>query len=179
MKEKNNEATFNALFSLLVDSEVLQKEKHIKPDPKAQTNEIINKKLIERVKDKVHTNIRFTDKVIPSLYFNYEMECIGLNGVFTGAKSINFNQTEQTIQKEVSHYYALSTMLENQHGKYGKQNNFYLISDEPDGIGTKEHQFWVKLKKGKKFKLIHSEEADIVAQKIEETNARTFLKIEL
>jgi len=175
--ESNTSNTFDALFSLMIENENLYKEKSISVQS-VKTLENINKKLIERVKHKVHTNIKFTDKIIPSLYFNYEMDCIGLNGVFTAAKSINFNQSELTIQKEVSNYYAISSMLENLKGKYGKENNFYLISDEPDNIGSKEHMLWEKLRKGIKFKLIYSEEADIVAEKIEETNAGMFLPID-
>jgi len=175
--ESNTSNTFDALFSLMIENENLYKEKSISVQA-IKTLENINKKLIERVKHKVHTNIKFTDKIIPSLYFNYEMDCIGLNGVFTAAKSINFNQSELTIQKEVSNYYAISSMLENLKGKYGKENNFYLISDEPDNIGSKEHMLWEKLRKGIKFKLIYSEEADIVAEKIEETNAGMFLPID-
>jgi len=178
IKEKNTQDTLDKLYSLMIDKDDIQKLKIIKNEQIERVTEIINRKLINRVKDKVHTHIKFTDKYIPSLYFNYEMDCIGLNGVFTGAKSVNFNQTEPTIQKEISNYYALSTMLENLHGRYGKKNNFYLISDEPETISSKEHLLWTKLKKGKKFKVIFSEEADLVARKIEETNAKTFLEIE-
>ena len=177
IKEKNTQDTLDKLYSLMIDKDDIQKLKIIKNEQIERVTEIINRKLINRVKDKVHTHIKFTDKYIPSLYFNYEMDCIGLNGVFTGAKSVNFNQTEPTIQKEISNYYALSTMLENLHGRYGKKNNFYLISDEPETISSKEHLLWTKLKKGKKFKVIFSEEADLVARKIEETNAKTFLEI--
>ncbi|RKE04434.1 DUF3037 domain-containing protein [Marinifilum flexuosum] len=177
IKEKNSLETLDKLFSLMVDKETPQ-PKIYKVDQIHKVSEVINRKLITRVKDKVHTNIKFTDKYIPSLYFKYEMDCIGLNGVFTGAKSVFFNQSEVTIQKEISNYYALSTMLENMHNRYGLKNNFYLISDEPNEIGSKQHQLWEKLMKGKKFNVIHSEEADLVALKIEETKAKTFLDIE-
>jgi len=50
--------------------------------------EIIEKKLINKVQDRVHTNYRFTPELFPSIYFNYRMDCIGLNGSLVGAKSL-------------------------------------------------------------------------------------------
>ncbi len=175
--QENSSDNFHKLFELLIDKDV--------PKIEIQQNiiyqkskEIINRKLISRVKDRVHTNIKFTSHVLSNLYFNYEMDCIGLNGVFTGAKSINFNQSEQTIQKEVSNYYALTNILENKYKKYGKANNFFLISDEPNGVGTKQHKLWEKLLKLEKYRVLSSEKADIVAQMIEETKAKTFINFE-
>jgi hypothetical protein len=177
VKEANTLKTFEALYTLLVDKTIPELEKS-KSSQIIRLEENINTKLIKRVENRVHTHIKFTDKYIPSLYFQYELDCIGLNGAFTGAKSLHFEQSEPTLQKDISNYYALSTILENTYNKYGAANNFYLISDEPEDIGSKEHRLWEKLKKGKKFNLIHSEEADIVARKIEDTNAKTFLEIE-
>src|SRR5690554_3195369 len=50
--------------------------------------EIIEKKLINKVQDRVHTNYRFTPELFPSIYFNYRMDCIGLNSSLVGAKSL-------------------------------------------------------------------------------------------
>jgi len=118
VKEETNLDTFNKLFSLYVNKEtelnILQKFNDLSQQSKLN----VERKLIERVKDKVHTNIKFTDKILPTLYFNIDVDCIGLNGVFTGAKTVDFNQSEHTIQKEISNYYALTSMLENNHDKY-------------------------------------------------------------
>ncbi|NLU37646.1 MAG: DUF3037 domain-containing protein [Bacteroidales bacterium] len=178
IKEDNTTTTFNNLFRLFIDNEIKSEDTLVKADLELKNREIINAKLISRVKDKVHTNIKFSDKILPTLYFNYELDCIGLNGVFTGAKSINFNVSEVTLQKEISNYYAIASILENNYNKYGSNNNFYLISDEPSSIGSKEHQLWEKLRNGKKFNLIHTEEADLVAQKIEATGAAKFLQFD-
>lgn len=175
--EQNNIENFNNLFELLIDKNMYKKIAKPKPDTYLKAKKIIEKKLILRVKNKVHTNIKFTNKILPSLYFNYEMDCIGLNGVFTGAKSLNFNQSEQTIQKELSNYFALSNILENTHNKYGAKNNFYLISEEPKNGNSKEHQLWEKISYLKRFKLIQPEESEKVAIKIEETKAGIFLDL--
>jgi len=175
IKEENNLNTFTNLFKLLIDSDISKNVTSSIDSNWAKARETINLGLIKRVENQVHTNIKITSKILPSLYFNYEMDCIGLNGVFIGAKSINLNQTENTIQKELSNYYALATILENAHGRYGKKNNFYLISDEPQSVSSKEHLLWEKMIKLKKFELIPTENVEIIASKIEETNALKFL----
>ncbi len=173
IKEQNNSENFDKLFKLFIDkniSNIIVKSKEY-----LKIREIVNQKLISKVKDKVHTNYKFTNKVLPNLYFNYEMDCIGLNGVFTGAKLLDFNQSIQTVQKELSNYFAFSDILIYKHNKQIEKNNFYLISEEPQSISSKEHQLWEKMKNIEKFELIHPEESDIVAKKIEETNAGIFI----
>lgn len=177
IKEENNQNTFTNLFRLFIDKKLDNVQNFVIDNPWINTQDIISEKLIKRVEDKVHTNIKFSSKVIPNLYFNYEMDCIGLNGVFTGAKAINFNQSESTVHKEISDYYALATILENTHNRYGKKNNFFIISDEPTSIGSKEHKIWEKAKKLEKFLSIQSGEVETIAKKIEETKALKFLDL--
>ena len=175
IKSNTDELVFGKLFNLYIDEEFSGKKIEKKEDPFIKVLDVVEKKLISKVSGKIHTNIKFTDKILPSLYFNYEMDCIGLNSVFTGAKSIDFNHSEQTIQKELSHYFALTGILENSHNRYGKENNFYVIAQEPESISSKEHQIWEHVHKLQKFKLIHPEESNLVAKKVEETQASMFI----
>lgn len=171
IKESIDDKKFQKLFSLFID------HYHVNELVTVDMNSVmfqdrINTKLIDRVKDKVHTSIQLTQEIIPSLYFNYELDCIGLNGVFTGAKSIDFSKSEIFVDKAISHYFQIIMLLSKIYQRDKKDNNFYLIGDEPDN-----NKIWKQLKKQNIVKLIHSEESDIVAQKIEETNAHTFLEI--
>jgi hypothetical protein len=167
-----SEGNFNKLFVLFVDGKA---EAHKKAMNNQETIFLdkIEKKLVGRVQNKVHTNISFDDKIIPSLYFRIEMDCIGRNGVFTGAKSLFFNKSIQTIHSQVSDYITLITELENNYNQ-PKDNNFYLITDEPQN-NTKEHFLWTKVKALNKIKVISSDESEIVADKIEKSGAKTFL----
>lgn len=176
IKEQNNIENFDRLFELLIEKNLPKKSEKKKSDIYIKSKKIIEKKLISRVKNKVHTNIKFTNKILPSLYFNYEIDCIGLNGVFTGAKSLDFNQSEQTLQKELGNYFAFSDILAYKHNKNSVENNFYLISDEPTNVGSKKHQLWEKIHNLKKFTLVHPEASGVIAQKIEETNACMFIE---
>lgn len=139
----------------------------------------VKNKLIDHVQDKVHVYAKLTEKVIPSLYFPFELDCIGINGVITAAKSIDFNKNESTIDRNISHYFQISTLLAKNYSTDKLDNNFYLIADEPENTDRKAHQIWTMLKKQKQFELIHSEEADKVADKIFETDARKFLDLDI
>jgi|WetSurMetagenome_2_1015567.scaffolds.fasta_scaffold33235_2 hypothetical protein len=162
------------LFCLFVDSEI-QIGSKVADNKETIFIEKIETNLVSRVKERVHTNIYFDDKIIPSLYFRFEMDCIGLNGVFTGAKSLYFNKTEKTIHTQVSDYITLITEIEK---KYNKEtdNNFYLIADEPER-SSKEHLLWEKIKSLNKIKLITSDDTDEVAEHIENSGSRKFITI--
>lgn len=95
---KSSEAEFNNLFALLVDSETKQLKTN--DNSFSQLKLKIERNLISKVKDKVHTNISFNEQNVTGLFFSCEVDCIGLNGSFTGAKAIDFTRSEQTIKKK-------------------------------------------------------------------------------
>jgi hypothetical protein len=168
---------FKKLFSLLIDNEIkTHLEKQIDYE---DFTERIRIKLIEEVKEKVHVYAKLTEKEIPSLYFPFEMDCIGMNGVITAAKSIDFNRTDVSIDHNLSHYFQVSSLLVRSYGKAKEDNNFFLIADEPSIVNSKEHQIWEKLKKQQQFILINSEESGLVTSKINETKAHKFLNFEV
>jgi hypothetical protein len=174
--KKINSSDFKELFSLLIDNEnQIHPEKNVNYE---DFTERIRTKLIEEVKDKVHVYAKLTEKEIPSLYFPFEMDCIGMNGVITAAKSIDFNLTEYSIDRNLSHYFQVSSLIVRSYGKAKVDNNLFLIADEPKAITSKEHQIWEKLKKQQQFVLINSEESGLVTSKINETKAHKFLNFE-
>jgi len=168
---------FKKLFSLLIDHEI--KNYQGKSGINEDFIERIKINLIEEVKEKVHVYAKLTEKEIPSLYFPFEMDCIGINGVITAAKSIDFNQTESSIDRNLSHYFAVSSLIVRNFGKAKEDNNFFLIADEPDSVNSKEHKIWEKLQKQQEFVLVNSEDSGRVSAKITETKAHKFLNLEV
>lgn len=136
---------------------------------------LIRSHLISRVEDKVHTNIELNSNVIPDLYFKYKMECLGKNGVITGAKILDMTSKEEIIEKEAFHYLVLINTLKRRYDRK-KENNFFLISDEPEDVSSKKHKLWSALKREKDFKVKDSEEVDEVADIILESKASKFLE---
>ena len=138
-------------------------------------NRKIQKNLIRKVSDIVNTDYKFTPKNLPSIYFDYELDCIGKNGSLIGAKSLLFDQSESTIDKKISHYFQLiSSLISTYHTNF-QDNSFYLITEEPKDISSKNHKIWESVKINQVIKVIEPEEAEKVVDEINERNAKAFL----
>ena len=172
-----DENGFNKLFEIFVGKDDSPQQKDEVESTIFYQN--IEERLIKRVKDKVHTKIQLSEKFLPSLYFNYDLDCVGMNGVITGAKSIDFTKGDQTIIRHIANYFQVTTLMANKFNKGKEENNFYVIGDEPSAVNSKEHKIWESFKKQTSCKLIHSEQSDIVAEKIEKTKAKEFLESEI
>ncbi len=107
----------------------------------------------------------------------FNIDCIGLNGAFTGAKSIPFYKKNETIDKELSHYFSLISTLNLMYPDRDTGDKFYIIGDEPSDVNSKEHRTWENIKKNNAVSLLYAEQADIVAEEIEEKNAKHFLAV--
>jgi hypothetical protein len=171
-----NEEKFLKLFALLIDKNI-EREPKVKDTANEKFYAAINKNLIKKVEKKIHTKVNINSATLPSMYFQYEMDCIGLNGAFVGAKSIPFNKSVPTLDKEISHYIALISLLSTKYNKDVKKNNFFLIADEPTVINSPEHNTWENILNNPLFKVVNSEEVSIIAEKVEHTKAKTFLVV--
>ncbi|MGB3590331.1 MAG: hypothetical protein WBA16_01480 [Nonlabens sp.] len=140
-----------------------------------ETESIIQKKLIERVNHRVHTNYRFSPLDNPSFHFNYELDCIGKNGALIGAKAMSFDQSAQTIEHKLSNYCSLILLLTSSYDLNLKNNNFYLLTEEPTSTTSKEHRLWEAAVNNELINVLDPQESNRVAEMIEETNAQMFL----
>ena len=132
-------------------------------------------KLILPVQEIVHTNYKFTKSNLPSIYFTFEMECIGLNGTLIGAKQLSFEKSKQTLDMNLGHYFTIISTLSNKYNKRLKDNDFFLISDEPSDIKSPEHEVWESFNSNELIKIIPSERAGDIANLILEKGAQKFL----
>lgn len=167
---------FLKLYSLLVDKEHNYEITQVK-QVNSNLIERVQNDLIKKVENKIHTEITLNNSVLKSLYFNFDMDCIGLNGSFVGAKSFPLENSIQTLEKNISHYVTLIAFLSQQYQKDLNNNKFFLITDEPEK-NTQEHKFWKEMKDVPSFEMIPSNEAEKVAEIVEKTGASTFLQIE-
>ena len=92
-----------------------------------------------------------------------------------GAKSLSFDKSLQVLDKDISHYFTLISSLTSKYNKSLKDNNFYLISEEPDNVGTKEHKLWESVRYNELISVIDPEESDKVADLIIKKKASKFL----
>jgi len=160
----------NFLFKEEVSVNIIKKE-----DAFIKTRNVIERKLIKKVNDRVHTHYKFNQNVFPAIYFPFDMDCIGLNGSLIGAKSLSFDKSLQVIDKDISHYFALISSLTSKYNQKLKDNNFYLITEEPKTIGSKEHKLWESIRYNELIEVINPEESNQVADLIIDKNAIKFL----
>lgn len=168
------EEKFIKLFKLLIDK-TYEKEKTPQDNKESEFRNIIESKLIKRVQTKVHTNIEITPEKLPGLYYNFRIDCIGLNGAFIGAKAVPFHKKSETIDKELSHYFGLISLLNLHPRTKSNQDKYFVIGDEPIDTSSKEHKIWENIRNNPAIKLINPDESNQVAEIIEETKATTFL----
>lgn len=166
---------FAKLFKLIVDK-TYQKEKAQPDIREIEFRSWIEDRLIRRVETRVHTNMELTPEKLPGLYYNFNIDCIGLNGAFIGAKAISFHKKYETIDKELSHYFGLISILNLKYPyRKASENKYFVIGDEPVDVSSKEHKTWENIRNNPAIILIPSQQSGLVADKIEETGARTFL----
>ncbi|WP_396148538.1 hypothetical protein [Flavobacterium sp.] len=165
---------FNNLINLFFNETMFKNE--IVVHNEINIEAIVQNELIEKVNNKIHTNYKFTPNNLNSIYFPFEMDCIGLNGSLIGAKSMSFEKSKTTLDKNLSHYFTLISMLSSKYNKSLKDNKFYLITEEPSEIGSEEHIVWESIIKNELVTLIHPEQSNIVVDLVFEKNAGKFLE---
>jgi hypothetical protein len=174
--DKIDSVKFEKLFFLFVDSSVtdVAKDKSLKEIEQVFYKKV-NTRLISRVKDVIHTDQNFDNKIVPSLFSPFKMDCIGLNGVFVGAKSLPFTQSKETLHKTVNTYISVIAHLSSEYSKSLSGNKFYLIADQPDKK-TAEYKLWKQLHSAEHLlTVISSDRSGEVAEVVEKNGATTFL----
>lgn len=174
---KNTENEFSKIFSMFVDKSIftedLNSEKKIIEE---NFHKRIKTNLIDRVEEKVHTNIKLDNDIIPTLINTFELDCVGKNGVLIGAKSISFNQSKDTIHKNLNTYISIIAHLSKKYQKGLDVNQFFLIADEPK-VNTDEYRLWNSIRKEDDIiKVKTSEESTSIAELILSKKASTFIE---
>lgn len=179
LNDEINKDKFEKLFSLLIDNTTQELYK-TKGNITENFFYTIHEKLITKVDTQIHTKININASILPSMYFQYEIDCIGKNGSIVGAKSIPFDRQHRSLDQDISHYIALISLLSTEYKQQDiTKNYFYVIADEPDSVNSQEHKTWSDIQKNSLFKVIPSENSGEVATKVIESGAKRFLNTPL
>ncbi len=166
------------VFEQLYESLVAANEP-VKRSRKKATVKLPVRKMIERVKTQVHTNVTLTPAMLPDLFFQLKLECIGMNGSLIGAHSLPLDRLSiGTLQQHYSEcQFALKSLTQHYQPEKPEKNKLYLLADEPNPVtDTDKHKFWQAIQGNPVFKVLRTDEAEIVAEQIEKTGAQLFLK---
>jgi hypothetical protein len=174
LHENMNDENFGKIFSLLIDDSFdknLKMISYIIDD----SDRIIEEKLIQKVETKIHTKTKIDATVLSTMYFEYEMDCIGKNGALVGAKYMSFERKFKSVDKDISHYIALISLLSTYYNMEIKKNKFYLIANEPHEVNSEIHKTWENIIENPLFKVINTDQVNEVAETVDITNASKFL----
>jgi len=173
----NSSDSFNKMFRLFVDEKFgLELVNDEKKEIEQRFNERVERNLIQKVVEKVHTNYPFDNNLVPTLFNPFNMDCIGKNGVLIGAKSLSFTNTKETLHKNINTFISVIAHLSSTYNKDMKDNKFFLIADEPK-FNSEEHKIWKQIHDSDTIiKLINSDESEQVAELIINKKATTFIE---
>lgn len=165
---------FNKLYEIFVEKISVAISQERNKEEKLYKN--VEQKLIRKVENIVHTNYDITQKIIPSLNFSYKLDCLGKNGSIISAKSLDFNFTSPTIERNLVRYEVVLSKLSDVYGNGG--NKAFIIADEPVAKNSENFNIWEAIRKNSFFEVVSSDNAEEVADYISQKNARMFLPIE-
>jgi hypothetical protein len=172
--DDNPQTVFEQLYESLVAA-----NEPVKRARKKATVKLPVRKMIERVKTRVHTNVTLTPAMLPDLFFQLKLECIGMNGSLIGAHSLPLDRLSiGTLQQHYSEcQFALKSLTQHYQPEKPEKNKLYLLADEPNHLtDSDKHKFWQAIQGNPVFKVLRTDEAEMVAEQIEKTGAQVFLK---
>lgn len=142
----------------------------------------IEKRLYDPLRDKIDVDYKLKKKSLPSLYFDYHLDNIGVNGAIIASSSIDLNNERiDALQKKLAEYEAVVDRLQKfaETKNIGSDHNFYLIADSYKGqtISNMELDAMLQGKINDKFKRISTSELDKVVKKVKEKKATKFSEL--
>ena len=173
-EDDNPQKVFEQLYESLVAA-----NEPVKRPRKKVAVKLPVRKMIERVKTQVHTNVTLTPAMLPDLFFQLKLECIGMNGSLIGAHSLPLDRLSiGTLQQHYSEcQFALKSLTQHYKPEKPGNNKLYLLADEPSSVtDTDKYKFWQAIQGNPVFKVLRTDEAEMVAEQIEKTGAQVFLK---
>jgi len=176
-----NEVNFEQYFAKIVNADDAP-EKIQKSDSLLKRN--IKSKIHIPLKNKIDLKYTIQKKHLPTLFFDFEFDAIGVNGSIYAAKSIdiNFYSTSSPIEKTLSEYESIIDRLNNFALSNNIANNdpkFYLILDKYLGKKKEMLEIYNDLHHSKMphFQIIESEKAEVFSNIVIQKKAHKFSDI--
>lgn len=174
-----DQGAFKKYYSKIVDA---HEEFPKIADPKSEFIRSIQLKLYEPLKDKVDVNYELKKQSLPSLYFDYHLDNIGVNGAIIASSSIDLNNERiDVLEKKLAEYEGVVDRLK----KFaidkgiGADHNFYLIADQYKGktVSNMELDGMLQGSVNDKFKRITTTDLDMVVKQVVDKGATKFSEI--
>lgn len=132
----------------------------------------------------IDVDYRVDKKLIPSLFFDYQLNGIGVNGSLYSVKCIDINssRTLDNIQKDISELESLSYRLDRfseDKVEHPKSNKHYLVMDNYRGNNDKYVELYQALisQKNEIYDIVSSESLQNITDKIIKSGSTKFSEL--
>lgn len=174
VQKQVDDKVFMDYFKLYIGEERVQIDEPSSISPMQQN---IQNKLYAPLKDKIDVDYTLKQKQLPTLFFDFHFDGVGVNGAMYAAKSVDFNNKRiDQIRKDVSDYESVIERLNDFAKKKGitGQHQYYLIADPYNGSSPSYMDLYSILKQNNMplFKLISSADLQTLVSMILRNNAR-------
>ncbi len=172
-----NQSIFEDYINKLVGTDIVQTLLKSELSP---FKGLIKQKLYEPLENQIDVNFTLKKNQLESLFFDFHLDAIGVNGSLYAAKAIDFNSNRQLslIRTDISEYESVIERLNLFADKRGlsKVNNYYLVIDSYRGNQPSYNDLYSLLKQDNMplFKILESNEVDKFAKQVIKNNARKF-----
>ena len=168
---------FEEYFQKIIGDDGIEKE-FIKPI--TQLRKMIEAKIYKPLETQIDVNYTLKKGLLPTLFFDFHVDAIGVNGAMYAAKSIDFNANKpiSDIRAEISEYESvikrLNTFAKSKH--INETPSYYLVADQYEGKTPSYLDLYSLLKEQNMpyFTLISSKNLDVFVNKIEKRNVGKF-----
>lgn len=168
---------FEEYFQKIIGDDGFEKES-VKPI--TELKKTIEDKIYKPLEAKIDVDYTLKKGILPTLFFDFHVDGIGVNGAMYAAKSVDFNTNKpiSDIRAEISEYESVIERL-NTFAKSKEINgtpNYYLVADQYEGK-TPSYLELYSLLKGQNmpyFTLISSKNLDEFVKKVERNNVGKF-----
>lgn len=144
----------------------------------------VENKFRKPLEDIIDVDYRIEKKIIPSLFFDYKLNGIGVNGSIYSVKciDINSNRTLDNIQKDISELESLSYRLNRfseDKVQHPENNQHFLVMDEYKGYEDKYAELYEALisQENEMYKIVNSNDLDSITAKIINSGATKFSEL--
>lgn len=174
-----NEDKFNSFFNKYISLNI-QKDSIIKPID-TKFHDAIMKSFCAPLQAQIDVNLTIKKKEIPSLYFNYHLDGLGVNGSIYTVKAIDLNSNKplNQIQKDISEFESFNQHVDIFAKSKGISENskHYLVTDQYSGSKPSYLDLYsiISNKANVSFyELISTNELEKVVKLIQKRKARKF-----
>lgn len=174
-------ALFDQYFGLLV--EVPQAPADVVPTASRTESGLttaLAQQLYEPLRQQVDVDYTLRKKQLPSLFFDFHFDSLGVNGSVYAAKAVDFNSTRKLadIQRDISEYESVIERLNtfaSARGITGRPH-YYLIADPYQGPTPSYAELYAVLQAGDMpfFELATSADLTRIVRQVRNSHARKF-----